>query len=378
MSGDAGAAWPFPGHRLPLNHGSFGAVPAAVQAARRAWLDAVEADPETFFRERLAPLLADVRARLGAFLGAPGDDLALLPNATHGLNTVLASLPPGGEIVITNRIYAGARRAVEHWAAARGHTLRRAELPVPLPQETAPVRDALAAVLTPRTRLVVLEDVASPTGEALPVDALVAWLRREGVAVLIDGAHGPGNRRVDLQRLQPDFYTGNGHKWLCAPHGAGFLYVAPAHQARVRPRVTGVEPGGSGFATAFEWPGTFDPSPWLTLPEAIECLEGALAGGWPAIRERNHAMAAAGQQALAHLARPDAALPAGTSMTALPLAPERAGDDLMARLRRQAGVEVAVLAWPGPRDRLLRISAHLYNDADDYRLLARHLEAALA
>jgi isopenicillin-N epimerase len=236
--------------------------------------------------------------------------------------------------------------------------------------------------------------VTSQTGLVLPIERLVAELARRGVETLVDGAHAPGMVALDLFRLGAAYYTGNCHKWLCAPKGAGFLYVRRDRQTHIRPLsishgANSPRTDRSRFLLEFGWTGTCDPTAWLCVPEAIRWVGSLLPGGWPAVRRRNRALALAGRRVLADALGceppcPDAMI--GT-LASLPLpkacATERASsplyaDPLQTALLQRFGIEVPVIPWPSEPARLVRISAQLYNSLDQYELLAKALQTLLA
>ena len=208
--------------------------------------------------------LAGVREALGAFVGAPADDLALVLNATAGLNAVLRSLPlaAGDEILTTEHEYGAIELLLAFVAERTGARVVRA---------AGVDADAIWAAATPRTRVLVVSHVTSPTALVLPVEELCRRAREADVLSVVDGAHGPGQVPLDLERLGADFYAGNCHKWLCAPKGAGFLYARPERQQLVQPLVDRL-----GLRRVrrsrprHDWQSTRDPAAYLAVPAAIE------------------------------------------------------------------------------------------------------------
>ena len=372
-----------------LNHGSFGATPLPVLEAQRALRARMEAEPVRFFIRELGQLLDDARAALGAFIGAAAEDVAFVPNATTGANAVLRSLAlaAGDEILTTDHAYGACRNAADFVAERAGARVVVAAVPFPLasPDE---VIEAVLAHVGPRTRLALLDHVTSPTALVMPIARLVAALAERGVETLVDGAHAPGMVDLDVRAIGAAYYTGNCHKWLCAPKGAGFLYVRRDRQATVRPTVishgaTSARSDRSRFLVEFDWTGTHDPSPYLCVPAAIRVLGAALAGGWPALRARNRALAIEARNVLCRAL--GVASPAPDSMLGsmatvpLPDSPVRSSslpspfDPLQDALFERFAIEVPVFPWPGPPRRVVRISCQLYNTIEQYERLAAAL-----
>jgi isopenicillin-N epimerase len=368
-----------------LNHGAFGACPISVleeQARLRARL---EAQPVRFMLRELEPLLDGARGTLAGFLGADAGDLAFVPNATTGVNAVLRSLKlaPGDEIVTTDHGYPACRNALDHVAARAGARVVVAAVPFPLrsPDE---VTAAVLAVVSDRTRLALLDHVTSPTALVWPVAELVAALRARGVDALIDGAHAPGMLPLDLNALGAAYYTGNCHKWLCAPKGAAFLHVRRDRQEGLVPTTvshgaTSPRTDRSRFQLLFDWVGTTDPTAALCVPAALAFMGSLLPAGWPKLMAANHALALHARDRLCAALgvsppAPDAML---GSMASLPLPDAPAGaagiDPLQDSLWHRDRIEVPVHAWPASPRRLIRVSAQLYNHPQDYDRLAEAL-----
>ena len=214
-----------------LNHGSFGACPREVFDAQQRWQLEMERNPVEFLGRRSAGLLASARNALGAALGASGDHLVFVPNATTGVNIVARSFPlkAGDEVIATDMEYGACDAAWERICAERGAVYKRVAIPLPYRREEFVQR--LMAAVTPRTKLVFLSHITSTTALIFPVADVVRAARERGIATLIDGAHAPGQIDLDIDAIGADFYTGNCHKWLCAPKGAGFVHARPEHHA---------------------------------------------------------------------------------------------------------------------------------------------------
>ncbi|MFN0056959.1 MAG: aminotransferase class V-fold PLP-dependent enzyme [Planctomycetota bacterium] len=373
-----------------LNHGSFGACPCAVLERQRAFRDQLESEPVRFMMRELPELLAHARDTLANFVGADPDDLAFVANATSGVNTILRSLrfQPSDELLVTDQEYNACRNALNHVAELSG--ARVVVVPVPFPLASADeVVDAIVSRASARTRLVLVDHVTSQTGLVFPVARIVKEFAARGVDTLVDGAHAPGMVPLDLRALGAAYYTGNCHKWLCAPKGAALLHVRRDRQALVRPLTISHganQPLGasSRFRVEFDWTGTYDPSAALCVPAAIETLGAMVKGGWPALMKQNRALALAARAMLC--AEFDVATPAPDemigSLAAVPLptpacasdaTPVNGFDPLQNRLFAESRIEVPIINWPSPPRRLVRVSAQLYNSAEQYRFLASEL-----
>ena len=286
-----------------LNHGSFGACPLPVLAEQQELRRRMEAEPVRFLDRELEGRLDKARAALARFVGADAGGPCLRAQRTAGVNTVLRSLrfEPGDEILATDMEYNACRNAAEIIGGPARVVTARIPFPISSPQAVA---QAVLAGVTDKTRLALLSHITSPTGMILPMDPLVRELQGRGVDVLVDGAHAPGQIPLDLSRLDAAYYTGNCHKWLCAPKGAAFLHVRRDRQERLRPLVISHGANSrrtdrSRFRLEFDWTGTADPTPYLCVPAAIRFMEEAVPGGWPEVMRRNHALAVEARSILA-------------------------------------------------------------------------------
>ena len=341
-----------------LNHGSFGAVPIPVQEARRRWLDEWERATTAFVFERMQPALDRARQVVADFVGGSPDGLVFVRNATTGIASVVRSLEPtfgpGDEIVTTGHDYNAVRQTLAFSAERTGARVVVVDVPFPL-SDPAEVTQAVLAAVGLRTKLVVIDHISSPTGLVFPVGDIVSALEPE-VPVLVDGAHGPGQVAVDLRALGASWYTGNLHKWVCAPKGSAFLHTRSDWIDRTFPVVISHgwndRTAPSRYHALFDWLGTDDMTPWLVAPEAIETVGSLEGGGWPAVMKRNHELALAGQSVLCE--RLGLAAPAPPEMVgamASVILPDLGGPPIsgMSPLSGELlglGFEVPVLVWP--------------------------------
>lgn len=366
-----------------LNHGSFGACPRPVFAAYQAWQRELEEEPVEFLDRRFEDLMAHARGALARFLGADPLDLVYVPNATTAMNIVARSLPlePGDEVLTTDHEYGAVDRMWRLLCAERGARYVRAEVPVPVgrPEE---VVDRVWAHAGPRTRVLSLSHITSPTAVELPVGELVRRARERGIVTVVDGAHAPGQIPLDLAELGADFYAGNCHKWLLAPKGAGFLHSRREVQPLLKPLVIswgGEEskgPGPSPFLDDHGWQGTRDIAPFLAVPAAIRFMEEH---DWEAVRVRCRELLnvfsaqAADELGLQPIGiAPD---PWPLQMRAF-LLPPCDGRALQKRLFDRWRIEVPVIPWNGRS--LLRVSVQGYSNREDLEGLVSALDTILA
>jgi isopenicillin-N epimerase len=376
-----------------LNHGSFGACPTEVLTFQAGLRAEMEAEPVRFLSRELDDRLDAARAPLAAFLGADAADLAFVTNATSGVNAVLRSIAwnAGDELLTTDHAYGACKNALEYVASRMGARVVIVTLPFPVPSPEAIV-EAVMARVTPKTRLALLDHVTSQTALILPIERLVPELERRGIEVLIDGAHAPGMIPLDLRTLGATYYSGNCHKWLCAPKGSAFLWVRGDRRTGVRPLTishgaTARRPGRERFRLEFDWTGTSDPTAWLTVPKAIDYVGKLLPGGWPAVMAHNRALALDARRLICEVAGTAPACP-DTMVGSIAgiILPDgrtteiywRNPDPIQTRLFEDWGIEVPVMSFPAPPRRLIRVSAQLYNNRSHYEKLAEALRKELA
>jgi isopenicillin-N epimerase len=357
-----------------LNHGSFGACPRPVFEDYQRWQLTLERQPVAFLDSRrgLAPRLKVARQALAAELGTADQNIAMVTNATVGLNVVAHSLAlePGDEIVTTDHEYAALEKTWMVVAKRTGARIVVAEVPLPLTSAEA-FHDAIAAKFTDRTKVLFLSHITSPTALLFPVESLIAAARQRRIISIIDGAHAPGHIPLALDALGADFYAGNCHKWLMSPKGAGFLYARPEMQHLIQPLVVSHgwtadrdEPGAMGplgnspFVDAIEMQGTRDPSPWLAVPAALAFRREH--GWWSVAADcqrlaQETAARLGALTGLKPLSSPEFCAP---QMVSMPI-PSCDVAAIKTTLLDRYGIEIPVLEWSGRA--FVRLSCQGYN-----------------
>lgn len=368
-----------------LNHGSFGACPRPVFEAYQAWQRRFELQPVKFMRE-LQELDLEARRALGIFLGVRPPDLAFITNATHGVNIVARSLhlDKGDEILTTDHEYGACNNAWNYVCSKTGavYIQRPIRLPATTPEEM--VEEFFRGV-TRRTRLIYFSHITSPTALRLPAEEICRLARQAGILTCIDGAHAPGQIPLNLETLGADFYTGNCHKWMMAPKGAGFLHARPEAQHWLEPLVVSrpyysdgnIPNGDTAMVAYFQYTGTRDPAAFLAVPAAIQFMEQH---NWDAVRRECHALLRQAIERICDLFQqpspypPDSGFYVQMGIAPLPAVPDLPG--LARRLYDDFRVEVPLVAWGGHQ--FARISVQGYNTQDDIDALVEALQVCLA
>lgn len=356
-----------------LNHGSFGATPKVVLEAQTRWRQLLEQQPVRFMTQDLPEALRAAAAALAAFVGAKGEDIVFVENATAGINAVVRSLSfsPGDQIVTTNHVYGAVRKTLEFICQRTGAKLIEVQVPFPVSNE-AEIIAAIATQLNPKVKLLAIDHITSPTALIFPVAEIIRLAKQQQIPVLVDGAHAPGMIPLHIEALNADWYVGNCHKWLFAPKGCGFLWTAPQWQQETHPTV--ISHGlGAGYLDEFDWTGTRDFSAWLAVTEAIAFARQI---GVSAVYDHNHNLAVWVGQLLVHAWGGHTTAPSnmiGAMATIqIPAQKNKYSDrELHDYLWKFHHIEVPIIPFA---NRLwVRISAQVYNEPSEYRLLAEAL-----
>jgi len=376
-----------------LNHGSFGACPRAVLQRQNELRAQLEREPIRFIVNELEPLLDEARFALAKFVNADPEGLAFVTNATTGVNAVMRNLrlAPGDELLTNNHEYNACNNALRFEADRARAKVVVAEIPFPISSEDEVVESILAAV-TKRTKLCLVSHVTSATALIFPVERIVRELASRGIDTLVDGAHAPGMIETDIARINAAYYTGNCHKWMCAPKGGAFLHVRADRRNGFHPLVishgyNSKRADRSRFRLEADYTGTADMSAVLCIPAAIRFMDELFPGGWPEIRRRNRELALAARAMLCRRLGGEPPAPESMigSIATVPLRwrteaeaaiPTRHHDALQDRLIERWRIQSPIVLFPlGSNTRWVRVSGQVYNTLAEYEYLAQALVA---
>jgi isopenicillin-N epimerase len=367
-----------------LNHGSFGACPRPVFEDYQAWQRLLERQPVKFLGREFNQRMRQARVALGDYLHAEADDLVFVPNATHGVNIIAHSmeLGPGDEILTSNHEYGACNNAWEFICRKTGAVFVRRPISLPVISQEEVLEQFWQGV-TPRTRLIFISHISSSTALRFPVEAICIRARQAGILTCIDGAHAPGQISVDLDAIGADFYTGNCHKWMMVPKGAGFLYTCRERQPLIEPLVVSwgycadeKTTTGSQYVDYLEWTGTRDPAAMLAIPAAIQFMQDY---HWDDVRPKCHELLSQAVRRIGDLTGLTPVSPDGrdfySQMAVAPIPSVTDPVKLKSRLYDEFRIEIPVTEWDSKF--FLRISVQGYNTQDDIDALIEALEVLL-
>ncbi len=362
-----------------LNHGSFGACPIEVFNKYQQWQKLIEQQPVKFFMYTLREELYSAKKILSSFLNVQTDDLVFVQNATEGVNTVLHSIQwqHDDEILITNHIYPACRNAIQFYANRFGVKVKEVQILFPL-NSNDEIIQTIIDTITNKTRLILLDHIASPTGLLFPIKEIRQQISND-ILILVDGAHAPGAISLDINELGVDFYTGNCHKWMCSPKGAGFLWIQAKHQDYIYPiNISLINTVSESFNERFFWRGTQDPSAWLSIPAAISFLNKISNNNINTFINQNIKMnrkmrEIVSQQLQIPMLCPNEMI---ATMSAIPIYSNSSEthnntiDPMQEWLMQKYNIEVPIFNWANEAYKLLRFSYFAYNDETQYITLA--------
>jgi isopenicillin-N epimerase len=365
---------------LFFNHGSQGACPRPVFEAYQRWQLEFERQPIAFGREH-GGAIHEARRALADYLGAETDNLVYVVNATMGINIVARSLSleADDEILMTDHEYGAIERTWVYNCKCGAEVIHQpVSMPIESPEQ---VVEAIWAGVTPRTKVLAVSHITSPTAWILPMAELCRRARAEGILTVIDGAHAPGQIPLALDDLDVDFYIGNCHKWMMTPKGSAFLYARPEVQDLLEPLVVSWGWGNdvprvTPFVDTHQVQGTRDISAFLAVPEAIAFMEEH---DWDAVRARCHDLLRYAEREICAFTGLDPITSGGgrwyAQMASIPLPPCDTGA-LKTWLYDEHHIEIPIVTW---QERpMARLSVQGYNTREEVDILIETVKAFFA
>ncbi len=366
-----------------LNHGSFGAIPKPVFEAYQSWQLLLERQPVSFLSRELDGFLHESRIALGNYLNVDADDLVYVPNATHGVNIIAHSLQlkPGDEVLTTDHEYGACDYTWEFICGKIGAKYIHQPIPLPVHSDEEIIEQFWLGI-SPKTKVIYLSHITSPTALRLPVEQICRRARQAGILMIIDAAHSPGQIPLDLQALDAKIVFGNCHKWMLAPKGSAFLYVRRDLQYLIEPLIVswGYKPTpatttGSRFIDLLQWTGTRDPTAALTVPTAIQFMQDH---HWDEVRSQCHLLLHQAIERICDLTRMPPLYPLDSAFYGqMGIAPLPKSDlpVLKKRLYDEFKIEIPLIELNGSQ--FIRISIQGYNDQSDVDVLTHALKILL-
>ena len=360
-----------------LNHGSFGACPMPVFEAYQAWQLQLERQPVRFFVKELFPALEVARRSVESYVGAEKDTIVPVMNATVGVNTIVQSLrlEPDDEILSNEHEYGACVRAWNKVCKHTGAVVVSAPIPDPI-ESPEQIAEAIWSHVSDRTKVIFISHITSPSGIVFPAEELCRRARERGILTVVDGAHCAGQIPLNLKDMGADFYTGNCHKWLCAPKGAAFLYSAPDKKHLLEPLM--VSWGGTNemstddpYINELQFQGTNDMSSFLAIPDAIKFQAEH---HWDSVRADCQAKIAWVKDELESLPSVRAWYPTTNTLQkqmAAVILQGKDGQMVKDYLEREYRIEIPV--WTRGGDAVLRVSVQGYNTQEELELLVSEI-----
>jgi selenocysteine lyase/cysteine desulfurase len=259
---------------INLNSGGVSPSPIPVQEAMKRYLDYSNTSPTYSMWKILEPQREQIRERLALEWGTDAEELALVRNASEGLQICQLGidLERGDEILTTNQDYGRMITTYKQRERREGVVLKQISIPVPAEDDDEIVR-LFESNITPRTRIMHMCHMINLTGQILPVAKVTSMARQYGIPVIVDGAHSLAHFDFTLAELDCDYFATSLHKWLFAPHGTGLLYVRRDKIKNLWPLMAANERQDENIRK-FEEIGTHPAANYLGIGDALTFHQG--------------------------------------------------------------------------------------------------------
>ncbi|MDP7330708.1 MAG: aminotransferase class V-fold PLP-dependent enzyme [Candidatus Marinimicrobia bacterium] len=259
---------------INLNNGGVSPAPRVVQEAMKRHLDFSNTSPAYSMWQILEPQREPVRRRLARFSKCSPEEIALTRNASEGLQIVQngLDLSSGDEVLTTTQDYGRMINTFKQRECRDGIVMKQFKIPVPAENDNEIVH-LFEKNITPKTKMILMCHMINLTGQILPVKKVVRMARKYDIPVIVDGAHAFAHFDFDMTDLECDYYATSLHKWLCAPHGTGMLYVRKNKIPGLWPLQASNECGKDDIRK-FEEIGTHPAANYLAIGDALTFHQG--------------------------------------------------------------------------------------------------------
>lgn len=254
---------------INLNNGGVSPSPRVVQEAMRRHLEFTNNAPARTMWRILDPEVETVRARLARTFGCSSEEIAITRNASESLQICIygMDLQRSDEVVTTVLDYPRMINTYKQRELREGIVLKSVPIRVPV-QDPGDVVQAIAAGITPKTKVILVSHVVFLSGQIMPIRDICRLGRERGLPVVVDGAHAFAHMAFRRNDLECDYYGTSLHKWLTAPIGTGFLYVRKSKIGSLWPLMAAPEPRSDNIRK-YEEIGTHPAANRLAISEAL-------------------------------------------------------------------------------------------------------------
>lgn len=346
--------------KIYLNSCSQGALSDAVESAfheyLKSWHEA--GSPWDVWVQRYE----EIRAQFARFINAETDEVAVVPSASAGINSVASAI----DFKQRNKVIMGEYEfpTMGHIWLAQRERGAQIEFIDAVHDDISP--EAYARVVDEKTAIVPVTHVCFKNGFRSDVTRIAKAAHAKGALVFMDDYQDCGTRPIDVKALDVDFYVAGTLKYLLGPPGLAFLYVKKELASKLTPTISGWFAQKNPFA--------FDPKNLDLAPSARR-----FEAGTPPIP--NLYAASAGISLLQEIGMEEVAEQVGKLAKALITGAREMGIHVKTPLRskgplvvlKSTGVDEVIgrlaarnIIVSGRHDGL-RISFHVHNTLDDVR-----------
>ena len=362
-----------------FNHGAYGGCPKEIFNVMLEWQNILEINPSKYMDE-LFENLENSRVSLSEYIDCNKNDIVFFSNPTTAMNTVVKNLNlnPDDEILSTDHEYGAMNITWNYICEKTGAKFIRTKIPTPYVSKDDFI-NAIEKNITPKTKMIFLSHITSSTALIFPVKEICELATKYNILSFVDGAHAPAQIPVSIKEINPDYYAGACHKWMCSPKGVAFLYTKKNLQDSLDPLIishgfgeetkSSMFDSGSNYLNYHQWQGTRDFSNILTIPKLINFLKK---NQWRKMAEKCHELAIYARNEISNLLdkQPISKDEYIGQMTSIPI---DTNDPI--RLKKELSesykIEVPITSWNNKN--LIRVSIQAYNTKKDIQKLLEAL-----